>query len=123
MKLLIDATTVLLSLEVLDQVTDLEDRAAIAAEGNAGIVLDEDALARLRELHAEHEVALFVPETRAQIEVVRWLRDVGGFTVEWAMWSRLRREADAAVTVRRTWAKNAALVPALSLHAWKGPTA
>lgn len=123
MKLLIDATTVLMELSVLELVTDSEDRATIATEGAAGIVLDEDALSRLRELHEAHEVTLHVPETRAQIEVVRWLRAEGGFAVEWRMWSQLRRDADAAVTVRRAWAKNATLVPALSLHTWKGPTA
>lgn len=122
MKLLIDATTVLLSLEVLEQVADPEDRATIAAEGNAGIVLDEDALARLRELHAAHEVVLHVPQTRAQIEVVRWLR-AEGFTVEWQMWSQLYRDADVSVTARRTEARATTHIPALSLHAWEGPTA
>lgn len=121
MKLLIDATSVLVTTSVIDLVMDADDANSID-RGSEGILIDEHALARLHELHAAHEVTLHAPQTWEQLEAVRWLR-AQGFTVTWSIWRELLRDADAAVTVRAERAKYAARIPALSLHTWEGPTA
>jgi hypothetical protein len=121
MELLIDATTGLLNTGVLHLVTNEADSRRIATAGHRGLLVEHDALVRLRELAAEHDVQVYVPVSRLQTGVTDYLRGAG-INVAWRTWHELREEADIAVVAQRGLDPSAVHVPALSLHLWEVPS-
>jgi hypothetical protein len=119
MRLLIDATTVLLNTGVLHLVTNEADSKRIAGEGRRGLRVEHEALVRLLDLVREHEVQVHVPVSRLQDGVSAYLRGAG-VPVAWQTWHELRGGwADVAVVAQRGLDPSADHVPALRLHTWE----
>lgn len=121
MNILLDSTTVLLNTSVLHLVTDESDSRRIAADGRSGLRVEHQALVRLLDLVANHDVQVYVPVSRLQSGVSDYLRGAG-VPVAWQTWHELRQWADVAVVAQRGLDPSAVHVPALSLHTWEVPS-
>lgn len=121
MNILIDSTTVALDAGVLHLVTDEADSRRIAADGRSGLRVEHQALVRLLDLIAKHDVQVYVPVSRLQSGVSDYLRGAG-VPVAWQTWHELRQWADVAVVAQRGLDPSAIHVPPLSLHTWEVPS-